>query len=173
VQNTSYGQRFKFIERTADIEHHRGIQLDDGLIRVEYRFEKPETLYRSNTTNYPSMWYTHNGVPLVDHRGGDWHNGMTNQHVLCNVTTSSAVASNTAGITTMGSSSQQQFESVVVSALESTSHAIVIKLVGVNKLKMPISKPICVKTKKHCNICGRKYNSHIQYCPRDGTYLTV
>ena len=38
--NLSEGNRFKFIERTSNIEDHRGIKLEDGLIRVEYQFEK-------------------------------------------------------------------------------------------------------------------------------------
>src|SRR3990167_3218745 len=33
--NLIAGNRFKFIERTPDIEAHRGIQVDDGVIRVE------------------------------------------------------------------------------------------------------------------------------------------
>lgn len=39
--NLSEGNRFKFIERTAKIENHRGIGGEDGLIRVEFQFEKP------------------------------------------------------------------------------------------------------------------------------------
>lgn len=34
------GNRFKFIERTAGIEEHRGIGAEDGLIRIEYKLEK-------------------------------------------------------------------------------------------------------------------------------------
>jgi hypothetical protein len=37
--NLERGNRFKFIERTAAIEAHRGIKADDGLVRVEYQFE--------------------------------------------------------------------------------------------------------------------------------------
>lgn len=37
--NLSEGNKFKFIERTSTIEDHRGISLEDGLIRVEYQFE--------------------------------------------------------------------------------------------------------------------------------------
>jgi hypothetical protein len=33
--NLESGNRFKFIERSAEIEAHRGVQVDDGLIRVE------------------------------------------------------------------------------------------------------------------------------------------
>lgn len=36
----SSGNRFKFIERTAAVEQHRGIGVEDGLIRFEFEFEK-------------------------------------------------------------------------------------------------------------------------------------
>jgi hypothetical protein len=39
--NMDKGNRFKFIERTAGVEAHRGIGVTDGLIRIEYEFEKP------------------------------------------------------------------------------------------------------------------------------------
>lgn len=38
--NTNSGNRFKFIERTAKIEQHRGIGIVDGTVRVEFQFEK-------------------------------------------------------------------------------------------------------------------------------------
>lgn len=38
--NLDKGNRFKFIERTSKIEDHRGIQAEDGLLRIEYEFEK-------------------------------------------------------------------------------------------------------------------------------------
>jgi hypothetical protein len=38
--NLSQGNRFKFIERTGKVEAHRGIQAEDGLLRVEFQFEK-------------------------------------------------------------------------------------------------------------------------------------
>ena len=38
--NLREGNRFKFIERTENIENGpRGIKLEDGLIRIEYQFE--------------------------------------------------------------------------------------------------------------------------------------
>jgi hypothetical protein len=40
--NLREGNRFKFIERTENIENGpRGIKLEDGLIRIEHQFEKP------------------------------------------------------------------------------------------------------------------------------------
>src|SRR6185503_8982520 len=38
--NLEAGNRFRFIERTAGIEKHRGIGADDGLIRIEGWREK-------------------------------------------------------------------------------------------------------------------------------------
>lgn len=40
--NLSQGNRFKFIERTAKVEAHRGVGAEDGLLRVEFQFEKPK-----------------------------------------------------------------------------------------------------------------------------------
>ena len=34
--NLTEGNRFKFIERTSNIENHRGIKIEDGLIRILY-----------------------------------------------------------------------------------------------------------------------------------------
>lgn len=38
--NFEKGNALKFIERTGAVEAHRGIGVDDGLVRVEYKFEK-------------------------------------------------------------------------------------------------------------------------------------
>ena len=35
------GNRFKFIERTAAVEAHRGSKIGDGIVRIEFDFEKP------------------------------------------------------------------------------------------------------------------------------------
>jgi len=39
--NLKEGNKFKFIERTAGVSTHRGNKIDDGLIRVEFEFERP------------------------------------------------------------------------------------------------------------------------------------
>jgi hypothetical protein len=55
--NMSKGNRFKFIERTANVEAHRGgAQAEDGIIRVEYEFERenvPVPNYFGVPTPYP------------------------------------------------------------------------------------------------------------------------
>lgn len=38
--NLTEGNKLKFIERTGAVEQHRGIKLEDGIVRIEYQFEK-------------------------------------------------------------------------------------------------------------------------------------
>jgi hypothetical protein len=52
------GNKFKFIERSGAVEQHRGIKLEDGLVRIEYQFEKVQPLrhtYRSVCSS-PDPW---------------------------------------------------------------------------------------------------------------------
>ena len=39
--NLTEGNCFKFIERTGAVENHRGVKLEDGIVRIEYQFEMP------------------------------------------------------------------------------------------------------------------------------------
>lgn len=48
--NLNQGNRFKFIERTASIENHRGVGVEDGLIRVEFEFEVERVLMKNSST---------------------------------------------------------------------------------------------------------------------------
>jgi hypothetical protein len=54
--NLTAGNRFKFIERTSAIEDGpRGAKLEDGLVRIEFQYEKPRPVINlSNTLYYPS-----------------------------------------------------------------------------------------------------------------------
>ena len=86
--NLSEGNRFKFIERTGAVEQHRGIKLEDGLIRIEYQFEKVQPQIRwqdyqtfnNNIPNWPkytSGSYNVNGVM----RSADFSNGEATKAV--------------------------------------------------------------------------------------------
>ena len=46
--NLTEGNCFKFIERTGAIEQHKGIGVEDGLVRVEYQFEQPRPITTFN-----------------------------------------------------------------------------------------------------------------------------
>lgn len=64
--NLSQGNRFKFIERTGKVEAHRGIQAEDGLLRVEFQFEKVapkvetvvvKTVHEHHHRDYWDYWH--------------------------------------------------------------------------------------------------------------------
>lgn len=69
--NMESGNRFKFIERSAKVEAHRGIEAEDGLLRVEFQFEKVtpkptvvETIhkhYHDYYDKYHYPWYKPHG----------------------------------------------------------------------------------------------------------------
>ena len=48
--NLSAGNKFKFIERTASVEKHRGVKAEDGIIRISFKYEKPQSLFVSSPT---------------------------------------------------------------------------------------------------------------------------
>jgi len=55
--NMSQGNRFKFIERNAKVEAGRGgIQVEDGLIRIEYEFEREQVPVK-DYYSVPTPWY--------------------------------------------------------------------------------------------------------------------
>ena len=56
--NLSAGNKFKFIERTAAIENGpRGAKLEDGLVRIEFQYEKPRPVINVNQI------FGNNGMP--------------------------------------------------------------------------------------------------------------
>ena len=81
--NLSAGNKFKFIERTASVEKHRGVKAEDGIIRISFKYEKPQSLFVSSPTWQSQPWpgYYPPGVrgPVYGNGGynpnstGDWH----------------------------------------------------------------------------------------------------
>lgn len=62
--------KFKFIKKTKEIMEHRGDRIDDGIIRVEYQFEKKIVTQRVRT-EYTSLHYNdpviiYNSTPKPD-----------------------------------------------------------------------------------------------------------
>lgn len=64
--NLNEGNRFKFIERTGAVEEHRGIKLEDGLIRIEFQFEAPRPVLEIGKKwipgHYEYDWYATNNA---------------------------------------------------------------------------------------------------------------
>jgi hypothetical protein len=143
--NLSKGNRFKFIERSLDIENFRGVSPEDGLIRIEFKFE--EIQY---------------GLPVarrVSYQSKSW-----------NTQCSSFAAS--AGITAPGSISDQKFETVKPFALSHKSQVIILRLQGHLDNKY-ISKSITTRSKNRCQTCGLECKSDAKFCSNCGTSLQI
>jgi hypothetical protein len=94
-QNFNKGNRFKFIERTGAIEEHRGIGIDDGLVRVEYTFEKvqPQPTITWTTNTWPYTTYYNYSICQSGSIGGA-NDNINLGGLSGTVTTSSSAACN-------------------------------------------------------------------------------
>lgn len=195
--NLSEGNKFKFIERTSNIEDHRGIKLEDGLIRVEYQFEKvypkqpnltwTQTPYSYN--GYPT-WTVNNSVlrgSAADATPSYMQGTVTcsdmaytamDMEVVATASASTATSFNAApqsetGITVPGSKSDQKFVTASWFATESEKHNIILKLLGETEDNKMIREPITVKKKPKCVTCGKQNKATAKFCSECGTALEI
>ena len=185
--NLTEGNRFKFIERTGAVEKHRGIKLEDGLVRIEYQFELYETKYQPffNSNILRGQTYdSHYGTTT-----GDWASPMGATYSATNISgasdgfrlTASGASLNTVspqsmndvGITVPGSKSTQKFTTTTMGVLESQKHTIVLKLLGETADNEPVRKPVTVKHKPKCVTCGKQNKATAKFCTECGTALEI
>jgi hypothetical protein len=191
--NLKEGNRFKFIERTAGIEKHRGVGVEDGLIRVEFQFEKPAPLYWYDPYKYDpwkkqwpydnTYWGTCNGFTSDtlsrSVKGTSLGNNIQASSATYTASNSSDAAPtvyvdvNDVGITVPGSVSDQQFQTVSSFPLESTKHVIVMKLLGETETGTKVVAPVTVKSKPKCTSCGRVNKATAKFCVECGTSLQL
>ena len=180
--NFEKGNRFRFIERTEQIEEHRGIGLEDGLIRIEYRFEKPSTVYSHNywpiqyAPLYQAQWYNSgtifSGIGIVSKTNGTLPMSSSKaMNCSCNSVSNCMCMSET-GITVPGSESSQKFTQGAWFNTEDQNNVIVFKLVGESDGCM-VMRPLTVDRKPICVTCGTVNSSRHSYCSRCGTALKV
>lgn len=200
--NLNAGNRFKFIERTANIEQHRGVGVEDGLIRIEFEFER-ERLPLGNNTDWwdrkiGTPWYgredkffyvdpTYSMCDTAISKGilrnasmhGELMNSVTSnaisQQTMGFATAACAVPQsfNDAGITVPGSVSDQKFSTVYSFSGDGVKHAIVLKLLGENPNGRVIQQPVTVKAKPKCTTCGKVNKATAKFCSECGTSLVI
>lgn len=200
--NLNTGNCFKFIERTANIEQHRGVGVEDGLIRIEFEFEC-ERLPLVNNTNWwerkiGTPWYgredkffyvdpTYSTCDTAISKGplrsasphGELMNSVTSnaisQQTMGFATAACAAPQsfNDAGITVPGSVSDQKFSTVYGFSGDGVKHAIVLKLLGENPSGQVIHQPVTVKSKPKCTTCGKVNKATAKFCSECGTSLTI
>lgn len=197
--NLTEGNKFKFIERTGKIEDHRGVKLEDGLIRVEFQFEKvfkrQDGIQWNYTTlggpDYSPAWTTNNAMLRSS---GHVHDGVacsdmsyvaTSINTMAvgatlNASSASLQSLNTitapqteTGITVPGSKSEQKFVTVSNFTCEPEKHNIILKLLGETEDNKAIREPITVKKKPKCVTCGKQNKATSHYCTDCGTALVI
>ncbi len=175
--NLTEGNRFKFIERTGAVEQHRGIGVEDGLVRIEYQFEQSRPvinvsdLYWKSTPQWTSNtphYSTNSTLRSMNISGSVGTSASTDKFFpqASGATMDSYV--NDVGITVPGSKSTQTFQTTTVGVLESTVHNLVFKLFGGT---MP--KPITVNHKPKCVTCGKQNKATAKFCTECGTALEI
>jgi hypothetical protein len=194
--NMNVGHRFKFIERTGKIENGpRGIKADDGLIRVEFEFERPYVqpsilngyLPGQNQPVWPPVrdlqypyttWTTTTATYSAPTKSAKSAlRSMASPATLASSasTTSASVApQNTAlnGITVAGSESRQQFVAGARFPTDGVKHVMVLCLMG-EAGEVKVEKPVTVKTKTECPTCGTKNKFGTKFCRECGTSLAI
>ena len=220
--NLSEGNRLKFIERTENISDHRGVGIEDGLIQVEFNFEKiwPQ---RIRHTFFPPQdrwddnqrwdWYTPTpfgsaGVAGSSDDRSKMFKSDNNAGVHVNysadissnaaqgvtqetfTTTTNFISlsnpvdaiintmdevehENDAGITVPGSISDQEFSVASWFPTETTTHTIVLKLLGETEDNRRVRKAVTVKAKQKCPTCGRVNKATAKFCTECGTSLKI
>ena len=102
--NMSEGLRFKFIERSSKIENGpRGIKVEDGLIRIEFEFEREQAKIQPHPVYRQQAFGPTFGSDVVTNNE-QWHDGMT----ACASTTAMGIARGISSDTFMNSVSKGQ-----------------------------------------------------------------
>lgn len=179
--------KFKFIQKTKEISDYRGDRIDDGLIRVEFAFEKekPEIVHHHHRHHHDDDDWYWPWRPWNPHRYGEntWTSNIkcgvlkgsfNSSNNIIGCCSSNTLYSNNSfnddGITVKGSEINQDFNYGSIDELEQ-SHVMIIKLRGEKNNGTVIKEPIMVRTKLVCPTCGKKSRSDLKYCSTCGTFL--
>lgn len=193
--------RFKFIQKTKEIQEHRGDKIDDGFIRIEFAFEKEEPEIIKKTIIHEDHIYRRREHPYFNWNYNNWFNDNSSVKYGSATTFTSCVGQsiNSSGDNTRGICEQSinmvqssdmclgipdQDEGITVKGSECNqefrytvmgeleqSRVIIIKLRGMTSTGGTIEIPVTVQTKLECKTCGTKSKSSFKFCPNCGTYL--
>jgi hypothetical protein len=193
--NLSEGNRFKFIERTQAIEDGpRGIKLEDGLVRIEFQYEKPYVPPQWNNSSWisasgsttlasynvngmmRSVDFSKNGEITAQAATNSINKYCADNGIINKSETHDGMATcdwNEVGITVPGSKSTQKFSTVTMGVMETEKHSMVIKLLGETPDNKPVLQPVTVKSKPKCVTCGKLNKATAKFCTECGTALEI
>jgi hypothetical protein len=184
------GNKFKFIHKNQEISEYRGDRIEDGLIRISYRFEKPKEEVTIKRTIYddeyikswwPRPWFPYGGswIWINDVKyTSNWR--LTSNTVgkgTCSdpivMTSCGGVANQTDGITVPGELSLQKFRYGSIGELEENASVIILRLKGHTPKQEQVQKPLFTNDKITCRTCGRVWSSTHKFCANCGAALVI
>jgi hypothetical protein len=188
--NLKQGNSFKFIERTQAVEDHRGIQLEDGLLRVEFKkelvFEMPKVVEHHTYHYHHDCWPYPYYRRFYDYLGPVWNTNTVmnsnkttrslsgtvhSQNMMMSAQCMKLADENTSGITAPGAVSNQQFVSVSSFQTEA-SEVLTLKLIGKHG-KVDVQRPVTVDLRAVCQTCGKRAKGAAKFCSGCGTSLQI
>lgn len=183
VKGLNTTHKFKFIEKTKQISDFRGDKVDDGIVRVEFQFEKakPEKKdeeihhyhyyhYHPRRDPFYSPYIRYSGTTNYDEQyTACFSSSLDMNDIKCNCNYNEVI--NDEGITVKGSHSNQTFIYGSIGKLEENKHVIILKLRGSQKDNIKVSTPIYSKQKLICPTCGITNTSRNNFCYNCGTAL--
>lgn len=181
LEGLNVKNQFRFIQKTQQIIDHRGDNIDDGIIRIEFSYEIPSYTVCNNTSNnfkidyYRSFSNSGDGsyIPKPG-SSGDICLDSLGQPQVYSCSTSPVLRENNIsqdeGITVKGRETSQNFKTTSIGNL-GPSKVIVIRLKGETSNNNIVEKPIYVSDKIRCSSCGSSCKTNMKYCPNCGTYL--
>jgi hypothetical protein len=184
MKGMSAKNRFRFIKKTKQISDYRGDKADDGLIRVEFAYEKVNNWFHYEPIKYTlDNTYRDTGSDSTLYGDGTFTNcsdvslnralkgnlGKLSSHN--NVCLSAAILPETdEGITVKGEEIDQGFIYGHIGELEN-SQVMIIHLCGEKTNGTTAPKPITVKTRLRCKTCGVFSRSSAKFCRNCGPFL--
>lgn len=167
--NDEIGHKFRFIEKTEKVVEHRGNEPYDGIISIQYCFEKekevesPTWIY-NNKTFYVKYNDYHLNKSCDDNSNINLFRPMFDNSLHADYSSDKSIND---GITVNGPPSHQKFKSnISFVEYEDFMYIMNLKLCGEN-----IVKEITVEDKLKCKTCGTKNNYNFKFCYECGTYL--
>lgn len=191
LSGTMAKNKFKFIEMTDAIEKHRGVNPEDGLIRIEFQFEKeqeckPEYYYHyyapnwwtfipANREEYGTFssqgydWNFINSNSITYNTGGKGSSAFCGYSDVSSQNQFQSFSDNNCGITVPGNDVYQQFYAGYTRELENKVAVMTFKLYGYNPDE---EKNVSfVSDRIECQTCGKKSKSFQNFCDQCGTKL--
>lgn len=177
--NMNEGNAFKFIERTAAIEDGpRGIKIEDGIVRIEFWFEKEKPIYNTYPYNTEYWRGKQDGINVERNRPRFYGPGTTTTNYLRatplgNKVKSESTSANDVGITVPGSRIEQKFDTVYGFIAETQSYIIILRLLGKTSEDTLITKAVTVALKPKCITCNKLNKANSKFCSECGTSLVL